>query len=152
MKQSGQIFWRRSNTQPSNNSYTVLSVPHERIESKTLYWRVACLQLSTRETMKAALTEHNILMHVPRPRWCTDNAAMIGGVASAMAGELDAFHHRTEDRRLDVIASGDSIGEFPRSKAGSKGPWCLDQTIWSKFSHRSINAPTNHDGWRSSSD
>ncbi|MEE2788674.1 MAG: tRNA (adenosine(37)-N6)-threonylcarbamoyltransferase complex transferase subunit TsaD [Myxococcota bacterium] len=79
------------------------AVTHQ-VNDVVLAGGVACNSV-LRDAMRTALAAHDINMHVPRPRWCTDNAAMIGGVASAIAGELSTFTHRVEDRRLDVIAS-----------------------------------------------
>ena len=64
---------------------------------------VACNTV-LRESMTDALAEHDIALHVPRPRWCTDNAAMIAGVAYYQAVERNDGH-RPEDRRLNAIAS-----------------------------------------------
>ena len=65
---------------------------------------VACNSV-LRARMREALAVDGVEVHVPRPRWCTDNAAMIGGVASAIATGRESLVHDAEDRRLNVIAS-----------------------------------------------
>ncbi|MCA9540694.1 MAG: hypothetical protein KC620_17465, partial [Myxococcales bacterium] len=53
----------------------------------------------------AVLAERDMQMHVPRPRWCTDNAAMIAGAAAAAAAERAGHGHLAADRRLNAVAS-----------------------------------------------
>ncbi len=61
-----------------------------------------------RQRMADGLAEDGVTLHVPRPRWCTDNAAMIGGAAFAVAERRVAEHgprHAPEDRRMTAIAA-----------------------------------------------
>ncbi len=58
-----------------------------------------------RQEMSAAASELGVTVHAPRPRWCTDNAAMIGGAACAAARARAGEGHGPADRRLDVRAS-----------------------------------------------
>ncbi len=57
---------------------------------------VAC-NAALRESMREALRAEGCRLYLPPPRWCTDNAAMIAGVASLYAQE---GQHQPADRRL----------------------------------------------------
>lgn len=61
---------------------------------------VAC-NMALREALAAALTEDGVHLHVPPRRWCTDNAAMIAGVAFNDA--RDRRGHAAADRRLNAM-------------------------------------------------
>ncbi len=68
---------------------------------------VACNSV-LRQRMRDALAEDGVALQVPRPRWCTDNAAMIAGAAFANAQARIAAlgpGHAPEDRRMTAIAS-----------------------------------------------
>ncbi|MCB9541896.1 MAG: tRNA (adenosine(37)-N6)-threonylcarbamoyltransferase complex transferase subunit TsaD [Myxococcales bacterium] len=65
---------------------------------------VAC-NTPLRERMRDALAEIGAALHVPRPRWCTDNAAMIAGAAYALAEPRSGKGHAAADRRLNAVAS-----------------------------------------------
>ena len=68
---------------------------------------VACNSV-LRQRMREVLAAHDVTLHVPRPRWCTDNAAMIAGAAFANAEQRIAAlgpGHAPEDRRMTAIAS-----------------------------------------------
>lgn len=65
---------------------------------------VAC-NTPLRERMRDALAEIGAALHVPRPRWCTDNAAMIAGAAYALAAPRAGKGHAAADRRLNAVAS-----------------------------------------------
>ena len=58
-----------------------------------------------RQRMKSALERHDVELFVPPPRWCTDNAAMIAGVAAIADRPQAGTGHRPEDRRINAIAS-----------------------------------------------
>lgn len=61
-----------------------------------------------RERAAEALAAEGIALHVPRPRWCTDNAAMIAGAAYAAARRRVEAHgpgHLPADRRLNAVAA-----------------------------------------------
>jgi N6-L-threonylcarbamoyladenine synthase len=56
-----------------------------------------------RATLREALSAHDITLHVAAPRDCTDNAAMIAGVAGAMVtAERLAAGPLAEDRALNA--------------------------------------------------
>ncbi|MCB9529598.1 MAG: tRNA (adenosine(37)-N6)-threonylcarbamoyltransferase complex transferase subunit TsaD [Myxococcales bacterium] len=65
---------------------------------------VAC-NTPLRDRMRAALAQIGAALHVPRPRWCTDNAAMIAGAAYALAAPREGAGHAPADRRLNAVAS-----------------------------------------------
>jgi N6-L-threonylcarbamoyladenine synthase len=65
---------------------------------------VAC-NSELRATLSDALAEYGTALHVPRPRWCTDNAAMIAGFAESQAAKRLGEGHAREDRRLNAIGS-----------------------------------------------
>jgi N6-L-threonylcarbamoyladenine synthase len=58
-----------------------------------------------RSELQAAAREVGAVVHTPRPQWCTDNAAMIGGAAFASARTRVGEGHQALDRQLDVQAS-----------------------------------------------
>lgn len=86
---------------------TVVAATTAGVKDVVLSGGVACNGV-LRERARAALGERGITVHVPRPKWCTDNAAMIGGAAYALAaarrdeGTLD---HQPADRRITAVAS-----------------------------------------------
>ncbi len=64
---------------------------------------VAC-NGALRARMRAVL-EPGVKVHVPPPRWCTDNAAMIAGAADAEAERRLGAGHDPHDRRLNAVAT-----------------------------------------------
>ena len=58
-----------------------------------------------RAQMAAALEEEGIALHVPPPRWCTDNAAMIGAAADLEASRRAGRGHDPEDRRVNAVGA-----------------------------------------------
>ena len=68
--------------------------------------------MALRNAMREALAEYDIEMHVPPPRWCTDNAAMIAGAADHLARQRQGRGHHPEDRILNAIGLGGSIDDF----------------------------------------
>lgn len=65
---------------------------------------VAC-NGALRQAMSSALSEYDIDMHAPPPRWCTDNAAMIAGAANHDAERRTGEGHHADDRRLNAIGA-----------------------------------------------
>ena len=65
---------------------------------------VACNSV-LRTTLSNHLVGRGMKLHVPRPRWCTDNAAMIGGVAYNAAKIRLNEPNLEADRKLNAIAS-----------------------------------------------
>lgn len=58
-----------------------------------------------RETLRAALAEDGRTLHVPPPRYCTDNAAMIAGAGDFAAGRRMGAGHAAADRTLNARAT-----------------------------------------------
>lgn len=83
---------------------TVHAVRVEGVADVVLSGGVAC-NGALRERMGEALAAVGATLHVPRPRWCTDNAAMIAGAAFALAQPRSGSGHAPEDRRLNAVAS-----------------------------------------------
>ena len=83
---------------------TINAVKSHGFQDIVLAGGVACNGV-LRSEMKAAAAEIGVTVHVPRPRWCTDNAAMIGGAACAAAATRLGEGHGAADRRIDVRAS-----------------------------------------------
>jgi len=75
-----------------------------KVKDVVLAGGVAC-NSALRSTLGDALSEYDIKLHVPRPRWCTDNAAMIAGFAGSEATERLGTGHAQSDRRLNAIGS-----------------------------------------------
>ncbi len=65
---------------------------------------VACNGL-LRARMSEALVADGLTLHVPPPRWCTDNAAMIAGAADVEARRRTGTGHAPEDRRVNAVGS-----------------------------------------------
>lgn len=65
---------------------------------------VACNSV-LRAKLREGLAEIGLSLHVPPPRWCTDNAAMIAGAAHAMALERLGTGSLPEDRRLNATGN-----------------------------------------------
>lgn len=82
---------------------TVKAVKREGVHDVVLAGGVAA-NTCLRETLRAALAELGVTLHVPPRRWCTDNAAMIAGVAHALA-DPDKLAHDPADRRLNAVGS-----------------------------------------------
>ena len=76
----------------------------EDVKDVVLSGGVAC-NGALREAMGDALAEDGIALHVPRPKWCTDNAAMIAGSAGAEALRRSGQGHAPTDRRMNAIGS-----------------------------------------------
>ncbi len=58
-----------------------------------------------RTRLRDALKPEDITLHVPPPRWCTDNAAMIAGAANAAADRRHGTGSLPEDRRLNATGN-----------------------------------------------
>ena len=58
-----------------------------------------------RARLLAALTGEGMALHVPPPRWCTDNAAMIAAAADAEAERRAGTGHDPLDRRVNAVGS-----------------------------------------------
>ena len=65
---------------------------------------VACNH-ALRLALRQALCDRGITLHVPPPRWCTDNAAMIAGVADTEASRRTGAGHAEADRRINARAA-----------------------------------------------
>lgn len=83
---------------------TIHAVRETGAQDVVLSGGVAC-NTPLRDRMRAALAEIGAALHVPRPRWCTDNAAMIAGAAYALAEPREGRGHAPADRRLNAVAS-----------------------------------------------
>ncbi|MGC6416102.1 MAG: tRNA (adenosine(37)-N6)-threonylcarbamoyltransferase complex transferase subunit TsaD [Bradymonadia bacterium] len=83
---------------------TVRMARSSRVQDVVLSGGVAC-NGALRNAMREALAEYDIEMHVPPPRWCTDNAAMIAGAADHLARQRQGRGHHPEDRILNAIGS-----------------------------------------------
>lgn len=65
---------------------------------------VAC-NGALRAALAQALGARKITLHAPPPRWCTDNAAMIAGVAYRAARDRAEKAHMSADRRLNAVSN-----------------------------------------------
>jgi N6-L-threonylcarbamoyladenine synthase len=83
---------------------TVACARKQRVADVVLAGGVAC-NTALRDALRAALGEYDITLHVPPPRWCTDNAAMIGGVAEHAWTARQAAGFEPDDRTLNAVAS-----------------------------------------------
>ena len=83
---------------------TVAAARKAGVKDVVLAGGVACNSV-LRDVMRQKLTSAGIALHVPPPRWCTDNAAMIAGVAGAEAERRLGTGHTGEDRRTNAVAS-----------------------------------------------
>ncbi|MCB9546808.1 MAG: tRNA (adenosine(37)-N6)-threonylcarbamoyltransferase complex transferase subunit TsaD [Myxococcales bacterium] len=72
------------------------------IEDVVLAGGVAC-NGCLRQTLRDALAQRGRRLFVPPPRWCTDNAAMIAGVAFTQAPAHPG--HDAADRRLNAVGT-----------------------------------------------
>lgn len=97
---------------------TVHAVREAGVGDVVLSGGVAC-NCALRERMRAALDGVGAVLHVPRPRWCTDNAAMIGGAAYALAVERAGGGHVADDRRIRAVASWRLHQPRPQTGAGA---------------------------------
>ncbi len=83
---------------------TVAAAKAHSVGDVVLAGGVACNGV-LRDKMREALESDGVQLHVPRPRWCTDNAAMIAGSAGVEAGLRIGTGHTQEDRRMNAVAS-----------------------------------------------
>ena len=80
---------------------TRLAALREGVDHVQLAGGVAC-NTCLRETLRAALADHGLTLHLSPPRYCTDNAAMIAGAADYAAGPLVGRGHAAADRALNA--------------------------------------------------
>ena len=80
---------------------TVAATQAHGLRDVVLAGGVAC-NTALREAARAALLPRGGRVHVPPPRWCTDNAAMIAGAAHAAALRLAGAGHDPADRRINA--------------------------------------------------
>ncbi len=83
---------------------TRLAAREEDVDDVQLAGGVAC-NMALRERLTTALAMDGRRLHVPPPRYCTDNAAMIAGAADFEARALVGQGHRPEDRALNARAT-----------------------------------------------
>jgi len=83
---------------------TVQAARSEGVQDVVLAGGVAC-NGALRTAMRTALKEHGIELHVPPPRWCTDNAAMIAGTAGSEAARRVGSGGQEDDRRINAIGA-----------------------------------------------
>ncbi len=83
---------------------TIAAVRREGVADVVLAGGVACNGV-LRETMGEHAAQAGVVLHVPRPRWCTDNAAMIAGVAAHGAQIRGNTGHSAPDRRLNALTN-----------------------------------------------
>jgi N6-L-threonylcarbamoyladenine synthase len=83
---------------------TVAAAKTHQVRDVVLAGGVACNSV-LRDVLRTALEEIGVNLHVPRPRWCTDNAAMIAGSAGVAALRRVGTGHTEEDRRMNAVAS-----------------------------------------------
>jgi N6-L-threonylcarbamoyladenine synthase len=72
------------------------------VEHVVLAGGVAC-NGALRQRLREVLDP--VRLHVPPPRWCTDNAAMIAGAGDAEAERRRGQGHDPADRRLNAVAT-----------------------------------------------
>jgi N6-L-threonylcarbamoyladenine synthase len=91
----------------------------EGVADVVLVGGVAC-NGALRAEMARVLGEHGLRLHVPPPRWCTDNAAMIAGAAYPHAqlrrAQDSDFVHTSTDRRVNAVGTwqlADAAGQAP---------------------------------------
>ena len=83
---------------------TVQAARVENVRDVVLAGGVAC-NGALRDAMRTALSEYGIELHVPPPRWCTDNAAMIAGTAGAEANRRLGSGGQEDDRRINAVGA-----------------------------------------------
>lgn len=83
---------------------TAEAARREGVEHVVLSGGVAC-NGPLRARMGEALAAQGVALHVPPPRWCTDNAAMIAGAADAAAERRRGTGHTPADRRINALGA-----------------------------------------------
>ncbi|MFN3201046.1 MAG: tRNA (adenosine(37)-N6)-threonylcarbamoyltransferase complex transferase subunit TsaD [Bradymonadia bacterium] len=83
---------------------TVKAARAQGVTDVVLAGGVACNGV-LRERLKAELEDRDITLHVPPPRWCTDNAAMIAGAGWRGAEARLGTGHRVTDRQMNATSN-----------------------------------------------
>lgn len=83
---------------------TVAAAADHGVRDVVLAGGVACNTV-LRDKLGAALGARRANLHVPRPRWCTDNAAMIAGAAAGAAKRRAGRGHDPADRRVNAVGA-----------------------------------------------